>query len=738
MNFTWEGIVRSGNFVACLISLAMALAVSAEEKPAGGSDTAAIFELDTITVTATRTSTPLQRCTGALTVVGADNLKTMARGIAADEAIGMVPGVRVENQADGERLHMSIRGQGILSEHGLRGIKVMLDGIPLNDPTGFVSDLYDVDWETVNRIEVLRGPAAALYGCASNAGVLNVSTQAGGSRPFDVLFRQSVGSNGFWKTLGQVNGSADKSDYRLSYSHTQGYGSRVHQGYYGDVASFKDVWKPSSIITLTPILSYSNYFNQNSEGINDSLAHSDPTSPNSDAIPFNEYMKTTKLTGGGLAKVSIAENQSINISGFMRSTRYKESNNHYVDYRSIMTPGGSAQYNWDAKGSRVVNHISVGADVEFQNIDESQLPHLHDTTRTESKGNFSEDVIIPNDQPVQAAQTVKQSGIGAFLQEQLDIGRVSLVGNLRYDNIRNKLTDLMRPSDSVTIPGALSGEADFDKVTGRVGASLSLAQLFNLYANWGMGFLPPATEELESNPARYGGFNKNLKPSESMGGELGARGSYGERLSYEFTGYLMNTQNDFMRYRLTHSVDDSTQDRSQETFYGNAGNSRRIGAEFFVAASPVKPLSVQLSYTYSNFVYTSTAAATDSLEKLSLPRKNQWLPNCPRHQLEAEIDGRFLRYFTIQGSAHYQSLWFLYTDPKNAWIHENGFALFNARLGYDWKIGPLSGELSFSVKNIADKLWIAFTEPDLDNGKPNNSYQPGPGREFFGSLSVKF
>ena len=355
---------------------------------------------------------------------------------------------------------------------------------------------------------------------------------------------------------------------------------------------------------------------------------------------------------------------------------------------------------------------------------------MHDTTRTEGKGDWTEDVIIPNDAPVLAAQTITQSGIGVFLQEQLDIDKLTVMGNLRYDKINNKLTDIMRPSDSVTLPGTLSGDANFNKVTGRVGTSYGIMEALNFYASWGLGFLPPCTEELAVNPASFGGFNKNLKASQAMGEELGVRGSIGKSAYYEITGFLLNTENDFVRYRIT--------SRPQETFYANAGDSRRLGAETFVSWSPVSPLCIQVAHTYSNFIYTSTAASSDSLENLSLPHKDQWLPNSPRHLLNAQIDYRFLDNFTIEANAQYSSLWYIYTDSKNWQISQDGYTLFNARIGYDWKIGTLSGDLSFSVKNIAAKLWIAFTEPDLDNGNPNNSYQPGPGREFFGGLRVKF
>ena len=146
----------------------------------------------------------------------------------------LYPGVRIDNQHNGERVHLSIRGQGILTERGLRGIGVMIDGIPVNDPSGFASDLYDVDWATVNDIEVLRGPVAGLYGGSGSAGMLNIQTQNGGDKPIGGMINQSVGSNGFTKSLLQLDGTKDAIDYRLSYSRTDGDGHRDHQAYWSN------------------------------------------------------------------------------------------------------------------------------------------------------------------------------------------------------------------------------------------------------------------------------------------------------------------------------------------------------------------------------------------------------------------------------------------------------------------------------------------------------------------------
>ncbi|MEJ2492756.1 MAG: TonB-dependent receptor [Ignavibacteriaceae bacterium] len=91
----------------------------------------------------------------------------------------------------------------------------------------------------------------------------------------------------------------------------------------------------------------------------------------------------------------------------------------------------------------------------------------------------------------------------------------------------------------------------------------------------------------------------------------------------------------------------------------------------------------------------------------------------------------------------YQSKWAIYTDAKaynnelDPTIFQNwqdGFTIFNARISYSWNLWKLSGELSAYVRNLADESYMAFTEPDPDG----NSYQPGPGREFFANLKIGF
>jgi iron complex outermembrane receptor protein len=691
------------------LSLCLTTFVIAQKPTAESTDTLKPISLQEIIITGNRINIPLKLNPAATSIVTGNELQTMPRSIAADEALRLVPGIRIDNQANGSRLHMSIRGQGILSERGLRGIKVLIDGIPVNDPTGFAPDLYDVDWETVKQIEVLRGPAAALYGGGSAAGVLNILTEDGGLKPFGGKIATTVGSNGFYKILGQVDGTTSNTNYRVSYSHMQGDGYRDHTSFYGNNFSEKLKWNVNPKLKITQLLTVSQYFNQNAEGLNIDQVNENPKQSNPDAIPCNEYQYTMRITNGFTGQYLLNKNQDITFNAYMRYTKYTEPGSSAVEHRSMITPGFTLQYNLKQKLNNAVNHFSVGSDIQWQSIDGYKLPNIKDPNRTEARGSFSQ--AVNEGTEMLANQTTHQSGVGLFLMDQLELGeKWSVVASLRYDNMHNKLNDKMNSTPN------LSGSSNFDKLTGKLGVAYAMNSAISIYANWGQGFMPPATEELMSNPISFGGFNKSLKPATSNGEELGFRGNIGDVLYYDFTGFYMKTDNDFYRYRILPA-------RPLETFYGNAGSSNRYGIETYLSVTPVKSVNFKIAYTYSHFTYT----APDSIS-------GNWLPNSPQHQLNLDLSYKVTEKFTIGLSSETQSKWYIYTDKMHKDVSQSGFSLLNLRASYSWKIGSVKGEVNAFVRNLMDKSYIAFTEPDPDG----NSYQPASKREFFGGIKIFF
>jgi iron complex outermembrane receptor protein len=316
----------------------------------------------------------------------------------------------------------------------------------------------------------------------------------------------------------------------------------------------------------------------------------------------------------------------------------------------------------------------------------------------------------------------------------MGIGKFNLVGSIRYDAMKNELTNKMLASDTAKTA------KNFKNVSARIGASYSINNAANVFIDWSQGFLPPSTEELASNPVGYSGFNTHLVPATSSCSEIGIRGFYNEKLSYEVTGFIMNTENDFFRFKQTGRG-------NQEVFYGNAGNSRRLGIETFISYQILKNLSFQVAYTYADYKYVSSVIDPVYIDPVyvltSPPAAGQYLPNSPKHQLYSEVIYSINKRFKVSLATEYQSKWAIYTDPKayngemDPAIYQNwqeGFNLFHARVSYNLNIGKVKGECSVFVRNITGAKYMAFTEPDPDG----NAYHPGPVREFFGNIKLRF
>jgi iron complex outermembrane receptor protein len=694
----------------------------------GISDSTKNIKLGEVTVTASRLPILLKNNPGAISLVTPEILSKMPKSAGAEEALRLIPGVRIDNQHDGERVHVSIRGQGILTERGLRGIGVLIDGIPVNDPSGFAPDLYDVDWATVQKIEVLRGPSASLYGGGGSAGVLNITTLDGWKKPIGGEVNQTFGSNGFSKSLASIDGTHEDLDYRVSYSRTRGDGYRDHQAFRGNNFYEKINFNPSSRLSITQIISHADYFQQNPEGLNisqfDNLRQANP-----DANPFNEYQKTNRTTIGFHGTYSFSSMHDLEVNSFLRSWDYKETSNKDAEYRNITNPGLSVQYNLHLNHGGIKNDISVGADMKWQNIDLYKLQSASNPFRKESidETNIETDSLLAN-------QIISQRSIGIFALYKLSVGKFNLVGSVRYDAMNNELTDKMIGQDSAKTV------KNFKKASARIGLSYSLGNATTLFIDWSQGFLPPSTEELSSNPTGYSGFNTHLVPATSNCSEIGIRGYYNEKLSYEISGFIMNTENDFFRFKQSGRG-------NQEVFYGNAGNSKRYGIETFISYEIVKNLSLQVAYTYADYKYVSSVidpVYTDPAYVLtSPPASGQWLPNSPKHQFYSEVTWSINKNFKFSFSNELQSRWAIYTDPKaysgelDPTIYQNwqkGFSLFHTRISYNLNFGKVKGECSLFVRNIFGEKYMAFTEPDPDG----NAYHPGPEREFFANIQLKF
>src|SRR6476660_9693978 len=196
-------------------SFPLGLAISVLGTAAYAQDsTSSKTTLDTVFVTVTRglSTTPLD-APFAMTVLKPDSARPGQRHTALDESLSLVPGLTAVNRTNpSQDPRISIRGFGARSTFGVRGVRILRDGMPLTLPDGQTPVDY-LSLESVGRIEVIRGAASALYGNASG-GVIDLKTAAPPAQPIAGELSQWVGDYGLSRTTIKGGGVSGRAYYQ--------------------------------------------------------------------------------------------------------------------------------------------------------------------------------------------------------------------------------------------------------------------------------------------------------------------------------------------------------------------------------------------------------------------------------------------------------------------------------------------------------------------------------------------
>src|ERR687894_1983736 len=137
---------------------------------------------DAVVVTATRAPRPSLEVPASVERIYGDEIREGRPQVNLSESLGRVPGITVQNRQNyAQDLQISSRGFGARSTFGVRGIRLIADGIPATMPDG-QGQAATFALGSAERIEVLRGPFSSLYGNAAG-GVILVDTQDGPDPP---------------------------------------------------------------------------------------------------------------------------------------------------------------------------------------------------------------------------------------------------------------------------------------------------------------------------------------------------------------------------------------------------------------------------------------------------------------------------------------------------------------------------------------------------------------------------
>src|SRR5712672_4219132 len=161
----------------------------------------------------------------AVTVQTPDSMRPGQRHLSLDETLWLIPGLSVSNRNNpSQDPRISIRGFGARSAFGVRGIRVLRDGIPLTLPDGQTPVDY-LDLESVGRVEVMRGSASSLYGNAGG-GVVDLRTSDPPAVPVSGAARIWSGGFDTRRLAAKAGGMTDGFAYQANVARTESDGYR--------------------------------------------------------------------------------------------------------------------------------------------------------------------------------------------------------------------------------------------------------------------------------------------------------------------------------------------------------------------------------------------------------------------------------------------------------------------------------------------------------------------------------
>jgi len=660
---------------------------------------AAEEKLEEIIVNSTRIEKPLNQIPSAVSVITQDDIQTARQQLALDESLVRVPGLYMQDRYNyGQNLRIAIRGFGSRATFGIRGIQLIVDGVPATLPDG-QSGVNNIDIGSIGRIEVIRGPSASLYG-SSAGGVINIYTEDGPQVPF-LQGQYAMGDDDYSKYQVKAGGQYEKLNYLVNVSRLTYDGYRQHSYTENTTLNSKFKYNIDATSDFTAIINFTdNPINEDAGGLNAKEVAANRSQARAANLTFNAGKSVEQESAGFVYHKKLGDYSDISLDNyyvwrdFENLLAFNAGGN--VQFQRFFV-GGGGQYKYSAPLFGHDNVFLLGFEVESQNDDRQRFNNING---------------------VKGAMTVNQlenvDSLGVFLQDDLQLAeQLGLSFSLRYDKVDFDVTDRFL-SD-----GNDSGTLGFDSLDPMVALIWSPLHYLNLYAKYSTSFETPTTTEL-ANPDNTGGFNPNLSPTRAYNYELGAKGQLPNSLSYELALFHIDVENELIVYTLAAFPG--------HNFYRNAGKSTREGVETAISFQPVEHLTVSANYTYSDFVY-------DTYRTLTAPIKvydGNTIPGLPSNQFYTELN-----YQHPSGLyAIWDLLWTgaLYTNDANT-AKDNVATVSNLRVGYKgewgkWNISPFVG-----LNNLLDEK---YNQNIRINDATSRYYEPAPLFNAYAGLSIRY
>src|SRR5216110_285851 len=505
-------------------------------------DTTKPYTLAPTTVSVTRAEIPLTQVPLAIHSIDRAQISRAKPTWGLDEALANVPGVYVANRYNfSQDQRISIRGFGARSAFAVRGIKILVDGIPQTLPDG-QGQLTNLELGEVDHIEVLRGSASALYGNASG-GVISIWTKLHDvarvneeARFVAGRFDQRAGRSwNKWQSTTSMrigSGSALVTVSRLDYD-----GERDHSAADNRVLNARVRLPLGTRCPLALVTDVGDNPRADNPG---SLTRAE-LDANRDTVPLLNRNRdagkavTQVQTGATLQRtLTNGGEAALTIFGLTRDLKNPITTT-YIDLDRA-DYGTRASVTYPLPLGSLVHRLTAGVDFQRQRDDRKNFNYLN--TPGDSA---TADTVRSLDQLERVTE------FGPFVQSAVELSpHATLTAGLRYDWVKFTAEDHLI---STTPPNPDdSGDRLMQQLSGSLGIAVNPSQTVTVYGNIGSSFETPTTTELANSPTGAGGFNPDLQPQTAVNYEIGARGAPHRRLAYSVAVFQADVRNELIQY----------------------------------------------------------------------------------------------------------------------------------------------------------------------------------------------
>ncbi len=642
--------------------------------------------------------------------IDAETIRSSGPQVNLSDVLARAPGVVTLNRNNyAQDVQISVRGFGARSAFGLRGFRLITDGIPATTPDG-QGQASTVSLTSAEKIEVLTGPLAQLYG-NSAGGVIQVFTREADLTP-TAQAQIFMGSHGLERTDWQWSQRVGKVGFVADYSsfNIQGYrdNSQAKREQLNSVTTV-DINADTRMKLIANVFRMP--FAKDPLGLTAAQFLANPQQAGNFAL-VNDTRKTVNQEQAGI----VLEHQ-LNKDTRIQARIYG-GNRDNLQYQAASATAGS----W------------VGLERDFHGLG------FQVQGKQNLEGGKAVDWVAGFDQDY--AGEKRQGGPAAAGQKTGSINRNELNSSANRDyfaqanwrvmpdwtfvtGVRQSSVELKSKDDYLTDGVNGSGSVSYEAANPVMGATWHVNDHLNIYLNQGRGFETPTLSEsvyTKSGNAVIGLFNANLIPSRSQHLELGSKWTPSANTRVDAAWFRIKTDNEIV---TSLSV-------GGRTAYTNASETLREGLELSARHSISPNWRAQVTATVMSAEYASgTALSGKSLP--GIPQKQlftslSWAENGFLPNNKKPLQGTLASLDWVARS----SLWA--NDVNDASGAAAGYGLLNARLkqGFEWRQAHFEAYLG--VDNLTDKKAVSSV---IINQSSRQYFEPLLPRNWVIGISTK-